>query len=105
MAIAHGFEELQILSAQVTIAKARNRQRVLKWKREVVEMQKQETDMELRVWDLKRTLDMAVIQALQSVLVFYPPEPIPHERDARPEMPSEDSNISLTNQLALIFFM
>jgi hypothetical protein len=80
MAISFGFEQHGILLAEAEIVKRRHRQQLVVHRMNELEMETKEVEIQEHIRQMERTLDMGVIEALQSVLVACPPNPVAHER-------------------------
>lgn len=89
MVVSYGFEQRGILLAQAEITERRHRQQLAIHKMYELEMEKQEGEMQQQIRQMERTLDVAVIEALQKVLIFFPPNPIARESDVLPDMPND----------------
>jgi hypothetical protein len=74
MAISVGFEQHGILLAQAEIAQRRQRQQFAIHRIHELEMEKQEIELQQQIRQTERTLDIAVIEALQRVLIYFPPD-------------------------------
>jgi hypothetical protein len=75
MAISVGFEQRGILLAQAEIVQRRQRQQLAIHRIHELEMEKQEMELQQQIRQTERTLDIAVIEALQRVLIYFPPDP------------------------------
>jgi hypothetical protein len=76
IAIAYGFEERRILWAQAELARGCHRQGLLLSRIQELDM---EVESQQQMRRLNRALDVSVIEALQKILVCFPPEPAPRE--------------------------
>jgi hypothetical protein len=75
MAISVGFEQRGILLAQAEIVQRRQRQQLAIHRIRELEIEKQEMELQEQIRQTERTLDIAVIEALQRVLIYFPPDP------------------------------
>jgi hypothetical protein len=103
MAISFGFEQRGILLAQAEITQRRYRQQLALHRIHELEMEKQDVEMQQQIRQAERTLDVAVIEALQRVLIFFPPDPIARESDAPLDMPGKNIDIIQAYRLSLLF--
>jgi hypothetical protein len=89
LAISVGFEQCSILLAQADIAQ---RQQFAIHRIHELEMERQGMELQEQIRQMERTLDMAVIEALQRVLIYFPPDapdPITQTHDITLDMPSK----------------